>query len=494
MAFVPNIFTSQISIVLGILASFRRWLTGSSSDPDSSTAAILGCAYLLLVSLADSYAGIHQVLPLVVANIARALIMLLILALLVIRRYLGSFLYLPCRWMFITPAVLATFEATRNIGSMYRTHAIASAIIACIALTFAFDLPICTSAWITARRVRWLCIAGLVSVALVHVPRTHNPFFAYPSIDAITALSQGLNPYRVDLDPDDQAFSNTSDERFKSYFAFGNTRVERFRGYKYSPLLPIIYFPAVWMLGGKVGVLITNSIILVLTASILPTLCWQFLGSSGMWVSMLLLASPLVTWYVLVVQANDLVPVLPMCVAFLVWNNRPGVAGLLLGVSASIKVMPAPLAMALLLPADLSMARRFVAGIAAGLVPTIAFVVWDPSAFFNNVVLFEIVRPNQPDSLLYDVSPTVVLLLRGGFVAIFLATAAAALAHRWSIVGRMTAYVALTIGVLLTSQLDMDNYWLWWIPFFIPLLCRGGVARASATSEILRRGHVLAAS
>jgi hypothetical protein len=146
---------------------------------------------------------------------------------------------------------------------------------------------------------------------------------------------------------------------------------------------------------------------------------------------------------------------------FLFGTGDPGLTGLLLGASASIKIMPAPIAMALLLPLGLPAARRFVAGIAVGLVPILVFAALDPSAFFNNVILFEIVRPSSPASLLFDMPSRVIWLLRIGFAAAFLATAAAAAIRDWSIERRMTAYVVLTMVLLLTSQTDDDNYWLW---------------------------------
>jgi len=151
----------------------------------------------------------------------------------------------------------------------------------------------------------------------------------------------------------------------------------------------------------------------------------------------------------------------------------------------TIKIMPAPIAMVLLLPLGLPTARRFVAGITIGLVPIMVFATLDPSAFFNNVALFNIVRPSSPASLWSGMPSTVIWLLRIGFVGTFLATAAAAVIRDLSIDRRMTAYVVLTIVVLLTSQTNFDNYWLWWIPPYLTLLCAGWMR---PSSEISRDG------
>jgi hypothetical protein len=466
-----------------LVARLRTWLVGPSPDPEASPAAVLGCIYLLAISLVDifDYAFQHT-LPLVVANGARALIMLLILALLPAGRYLGSRLRHPRRWMFVLPALLAGLESVRSMGSVFRTHAIASAIIACIALTFAVRFPDHSRRWINSRRARWFFILVFASFLLAHAAESHNPFFAYPSIDAVKALSTGLNPYNVELDPYDTAFSNHGEARFEGYFAFGNTRVERFRGYKYGPLLPVIYFPGVMEIGNA-GILISNGVILICASLIVSALCSRIFGGNENWAAALLLATPLVQWSVLVVQANDLIAVLPICAAFLVWGKRPGLAGLLLGASASIKIMPAPIAMALLLPPVLATARRFLVGIAVGLTPMAVFAALNSTAFFNNVILFEIVRPSSPASLLpLDVPSTVIWSLRSGFAVIFLVTAAAAVIRHRSIDYRLATYVVLTIVLLLVSHINMDNYLLWWIPLFIPLLCRGRVARPSPPS------------
>jgi hypothetical protein len=118
--------------------------------------------------------------------------------------------------------------------------------------------------------------------------------------------------------------------------------------------------------------------------------------------------------------------------------------------------------------------------------PIIVFAALDPLAFFNNAVLFQIVRLPSQTSLLLNMPFTIILLLRMGFVATFLATAAAALIRDWSIDRRMMAYVVLTMLLLLISQTNFDYYWLWWIPLFLTLLCSGWVAPPSALETLGR--------
>jgi hypothetical protein len=144
------------------------------------------------------------------------------------------------------------------------------------------------------------------------------------------------------------------------------------------------------------------------------------------------------------------------------------------------------------LPLELPTARRFVTGIVVGLIPVIVFAALGPLALFDNVVLFHIVRPPSSASLLSGIAPSVVWPLRIGVTATALLTAATALICDWSIDRRILGYVVLTIVVVLTSQTNFDNYWLWWIPLYLPLLCAGRVAPATAiTPNILHRKRCL---
>ena len=210
--------------------------------------------------------------------------MILILALLAAGRYLGYRLGHTRRGMFVAAAVLAAFESMRSTGSIYRSHVVASGIIACIALTFVINFPDVMHGWKSARLARCFCIADLLSVLLAHAALKPNPSdVPSTSISAIRAMSMGLSPYKVDLD----------------MFDAGKIKEERFRGYKYSPFLPVVYFPTILLLGDA-GVLLSNTIILVCTALTIAAVCSRLLNGSGMWAAVLLLASPLVGWYTLI--------------------------------------------------------------------------------------------------------------------------------------------------------------------------------------------------
>ena len=96
---------------------------------------------------------------------------------------------------------------------------------------------------------------------------------------------------------------------------------ERFFGYKYGPILPLIYLPFSDVVGTN-GILVCNIVALLLTSLGISALCRHILDCKGVWATMLFLAGPLVRMNVLVYQSNDLLAILPVCRAFLVWRRR----------------------------------------------------------------------------------------------------------------------------------------------------------------------------
>jgi hypothetical protein len=420
----------------GGLKSLQTWLTRSSADPDANVTAVLGCTYLLLVNLIEIFTLNPQSLPLTMVGDGRALLLLLLLALLPVGRYLGSHLDRANRWIFVVLAMLSVLESARSITTPYHTHAIASVIIALVALTFVVDLPV-RPPGLTGQRARWLCVAAILAVCLTSAAVRPKEFdISGASIFAIKAILMAHNPYAVDLDRKSQWNTGECEglwEQHTSQYAQCTIPArERFFGYKYGPLLPPSYLPFVEVLRTN-GILICNIVALSLTSLVISALCRHILDCKGVWATMLFLASPLVGMNVLVYQSNDLLAILPVCGAFLVWRRRPALAGLLLGASASMKGLPSPVAMALLLPSSLPTARRFVAGIIAGLMPIMLFAAINPTAFFNNVVLFEIVRPSLPSSWVWQLPSAAVSWLRIGLVAGSgcLATVATAVIRDW---------------------------------------------------------------
>ncbi|HEX3339248.1 MAG TPA: hypothetical protein VHT68_08750, partial [Pseudolabrys sp.] len=152
---------------------------------------------MLLINLIEIFTLKPQTLPLTVVGDCRAILLLLLLVLLPIRRYLGPRLGHASRWMFVVLAVLSAIESARTIATPYHTHTIASAIIACVALTFVVDLP----RGLTGKRARWLCVAAILAVCLASAAVRPKKFdVSDASIFAVKAILMAHNPYAVDLD------------------------------------------------------------------------------------------------------------------------------------------------------------------------------------------------------------------------------------------------------------------------------------------------------
>ncbi len=109
---------------------------------------------------------------------------------------------------------------------------------------------------------------------------------------------------------------------------------------------------------------------------------------------------PFPAFQVLARGVNDLVPVLPLLVALLVVERSPFWAGVLVGLSIAAKLMPGLAALPCLVPARGGRVH-FAAGVVIGLVPIVPFAAAAPDAFFDNIVLFNLVRPIDDTSWLW---------------------------------------------------------------------------------------------
>ncbi len=431
---------------------------------------VLGCCYLLLADMIEvAFDG-----P------SRAVIMVVFLALLLCARTQRTLLARTPRALVLLLGVVAAIESLLSIPTLYHVHAVSSMVIAGFIATYSLH-----PAWVPARfagrviatRLRWACVATIPVVCLgtaVLVPKMTD--IGATSLSAVAALLHGESPYQAGVDPSGVVLMHE----------------ERFAGYKYTPLTPLTYLPFIAAFGGS-GLLIVNVLSLALAAGVIHRMAVRFGSPDPLWGVGLFLATPLVGLQVMAYQVNDLLAVLPIFVAFLVWQRRPGLAGLLLGISVSFKALPAPLAMLLLLPTARRDIVSYCAGIVVGLIPTAVFAAWDPVGFYNNVVLFNLVRPTVKMNWLAAVPPHVRLGLKVVFATTCLAVTAYGWVLRWSIERRMIAYVSLAIGLLLISPISADNYWLWWIPVLLALMgraaqgCQSGHTASTTSRQISPR-------
>ena len=288
------------------------------------------------------------------------------------------------------------------------------------------------------------------------------------TFDAVTALAQGVNPYTAAIDPMAGGIA-----------ASGGA----FHGYKYLPVMLAAYAPLCLALGVR-GIVVTNLLLQGATAAALRALAARGGGPvAGLLAAVLYLSLPFPAFQLFARGVNDLVPVLLVLGALLLIDGRPFWAGVLVGLSLAAKLMPGAAVLPCLMPAPAAR-RRYLRGVAAGLLPVLPFLAAAPVAFVQNIVLFNALRPIDDTSWLFGFSGAVALLARGAAV---LALAALYVAV-WKRPPRLEARIAAALlAILLVFAVGPDmhhNYYLWFIPLLAPLAAR-------AAAGVQREGEAL---
>src|SRR6185437_5625503 len=152
-------------------------------------------------------------------------------------------------------------------------------------------------------------------------------------------------------------------------------------------------------------------------------------------------------------------PVLPLVVALLLAETRAGRAGLLIGLSVAAKLFPG-LLMALCCLRRKRIGFYFLGGI-VGILPAVAFYLWDPAEFTRNVFMFILSRPIDVTSWMHDM-PSVVPMLAKLAYFLFLASVLVYLALRTPSFPRRCGLMVLSVvGALLTGPDAHNNYMIW---------------------------------
>lgn len=415
---------------------------GSATSTRDETAAGI-CAYVVLVNTIE----------LASEPLQKTGLLCLFLLLLLARRPLAS-PAIQGRLPLLVPALAAIplAAALAAVGTIHPVQILGGAMASLLILTFLPGLPRHLPRPLSPEGLRWLAcltiLAGVLASALLAAAPTD---VATTTRVAARTLAAGRSPYADVIDLSGAIVTGS----------------DRFLGYKYGPLCIVAYAPFLAAFGPR-GLFIANALGLASTAILLRALAGRLGVARPAWIAGLLLAGPFLGAQVLKYRVNDLLATLPVCLAFLVWRRRPGLAGLLLGASMSIKFAPAPLAMLMLIPHGPSAMRRYLLGIAAGLLPIVLIAALDVTAAFDNLVLFNLARPPR-DSWLVLAPPMVATAVKAMFAIAVLAAGGLVWRQDWPMPRRMQAYTVMAIGLLLCSGLAMTNYWLWWLPLF-PLL------------------------
>lgn len=362
--------------------------------------------------------------------------------------------------------IIALWLLTLGMDTFYRGYGTIRAFllvgVAALAVTCLRLIPVTVGSephlWLT-RLVTVLLLAHVVYCG-ARLHDGHIGPIGAVTLEAAQLLARGENPYTANLDHDPIVEVGP---------AFG--------GYKYLPVMPLVYLP-LGLIFGKHGMLLTN-LLLDFAAAALIFLAARRDGdrTAGLIATAAYLSLPLVFAMLYAISTTDLVPVTLLLGSILANDRRPFTSGLLLGLSVASKLLPGLAAM----PACMPQRGRcpFSLGFAAGLVPALLAFLSTPRAFLDNIVRFNFIRPVWSTSWLYGQPPWVSEASRVVFGLIWIGLAVFAVSHATRVSGRSNVIVLLLVAVFLAGPMMEQNYNLWWIPF----LCVALAARTVSVSE-----------
>jgi hypothetical protein len=291
-----------------------------------------------------------------------------------------------------------------------------------------------------------IVLAGLEllygAVRLVH-PRLID--MATTTLAAGHAMLAGQNPYTLPIDPEVAG---------------------AFSGYKYLPVMPAVYLPLGLALGAR-GVLVTNLLLQAATIALMLGL-GRRIGAprAGAIGAALYLSLPLVAQQLFAKGTTDLAAVVPLFLAFLAFGRSDFLSGLCAGLSIAAKLFPGVAFAPCLLPAGGAARLRYALGVVVGLLPILPYALAAPTAFYDNIILFNAIRPPDATSWLAFAPAGAAVAAR----SIVATLAVAIFVHVWrrppDIAARCALAAALALAAILAAPTAHHNYQLWWLPFY----------------------------
>lgn len=303
-------------------------------------------------------------------------------------------------------------------------------------------------------KMRWLF--GLLGVVTLYrvgcffyyqkIPGVSD--IAQTTLAAIDAVLKGANPYAIPIDY--------------------NPAYPDYAGYKYLPVMFVTYLPLGASLGAT-GIRLTNLVLDITTAFLIGALARGQSGRDcGILAASAYLMLPTLPRDLYMNAVTDLSPTLPLLAAMALYATRPGIAGVMVGLSVSAKILPGLiLAVVCFPPRGRS---RYGGGLLLGLIPAIAFFLVGPSDFLQNIVWFPAMRPTDSTSWLYTASPYIISAARLLFLIVMAAVSFAVIWRPPNLLQRCALGVVCVNIALLAGPAAHNNYMLWWIPFFCVLL------------------------
>jgi hypothetical protein len=300
--------------------------------------------------------------------------------------------------------------------------------------------------------VIYLICCGLIFVRInifFHfIDSSHLNDIARATQAAVIAVIGGHNPYDVPIDV--------------------NPAYPDYEGYKYTPAMIFIYMPlTLWL--GSLGLRLTNLILDAATVILIGYIGWRAFGRiQGVLAAVLYLMLPLIWDNLYREVVTDLAATVPLLAALAAYRTRPGIAGLMIGLSVSAKLLPGLLVLVCCLPP--AQRSRYGLAILLGLLPAFAFLLLAPADFLHNIVWFPASRPTDSTTWLHGMSPLVALAARFVFVALFGAVLVIVTRRLADLFERCALCALSILTMLLTGPTIHNNYMIWWIPFFCLML------------------------
>ena len=304
--------------------------------------------------------------------------------------------------------------------------------------------------------------AAQLVFAIVRTVKPKVLDIATTTVAALSAVAHGGNPYALPIDPLAGGIAGAG---------------EQFLGYKYLPVMLAAYAPLSFPLGVR-GTVVTNMLLQAATAGAVGVLAARLSGRTGGLVAALFyLSLPFPAHQLFTRGVNDLVAVLPLLLALVALERRPGWAGFLAGLSIAAKLMPGLAALPCLVPPR-GLRGRFALGVLAGLAPIVPFAAASPAAFADNILLFNAVRPIDDTSWFWGLPSPAVLVARAVATTALLAIYGWVWRHPPARDARCVAAVLAILAVFAAGPDMHHNYYLWFIPFFAVLAAHAAVGES----------------
>jgi Glycosyltransferase family 87 len=287
------------------------------------------------------------------------------------------------------------------------------------------------------------------------------------TLAAALAVIHGSNPYAAQIDT-----------------AAGGIADDRFHGYKYLPVMIMVYAPLCLAFGMR-GIIVTNILLQAMTAAVIRSIA-AINGRrlAGLAAAMLYLSLPFVAHQIFTRGVTDLASVLPLLLALRYADERPTIAGVMVGLSIATKLVPGLVMLPCALP-ERGKRGRYLLGVMLGLLPILPFVATAPDAFFANVLLFNMVRPVDDTSWLFGLSTTVAATARIVAAGVLLAVTLRVWRRPPGLDERCGLAALATLAVFAVGPGMHHNYYLWFLPFLAILGGRAAIG-APVPADMVR--------